>query len=187
MFCGSSAGRSPLYRQAAARLGTQLAERGLGLVYGGASVGLMGAVADAALAGGGEVLGVLPDRLFDREVAHPGLTELLLVGSMHERKARMAEMADGFLALPGGIGTLDELFEIWTWAQLGLHAKPIGLLDIGGYFQPLLAFLDHQVREGFLHPSHRALATVDADLPRLLDRLQGAFGRPAAAGLAPKP
>ena len=186
MFCGSSAGRSPHYREAAARLGTLLAERAIGLVYGGASVGLMGAVADAALAGGGEVIGVLPEGLFDREVAHPGLSELVLVGSMHERKARMAELADGFLALPGGIGTLDELFDIWSWAQLGLHAKPIGLLDLGGFFQPLLTFLDQQVREGFVHPSHVALATVDDDLPRLLDRLQGGFGRSAPAGLAPK-
>lgn len=174
VFCGSSFGRSPLYREAASQLGTLLAECGIGLVYGGANVGLMGVVADAALAGGGEVIGVLPRGLFDREVAHPGLTDLRLVGSMHERKALMAELADGFLALPGGIGTLDELFEIWTWAQLGIHAKPIGLLNLGGYFDPLLTFLDRQVAEGFLKASHRALPFVDDELPRLLDRLRNA-------------
>ncbi|HEX2643195.1 MAG TPA: TIGR00730 family Rossman fold protein, partial [Thermoanaerobaculia bacterium] len=140
--------------------------------------GLMGEVADAALAAGGEVIGVIPYALEAREVGHRGLTEMHVVDSMHERKARMADLSDGFLALPGGIGTLEELFEVWTWGQLGLHAKPCALLDVAGYYSPLLAFLDRTVDEGFLRPAHRAVLLVDADPEALLDRMAG-FTPPA--------
>ncbi|MBK1788892.1 TIGR00730 family Rossman fold protein [Prauserella cavernicola] len=170
VFCGSSAGTSPDYSEEAAKLGTLLAERGLGLVYGGASVGLMGAVADAALAAGGEVIGVIPKHLMRVEIAHHDLTELRVVEDMHERKATMAELSDGFLALPGGAGTLEELFEVWTWAQLGLHAKPVGLVDISGYFAKLGEFIDHMSAEGFLNRASRELITIDADPVALLDR-----------------
>ena len=170
VFCGSSAGNRPGYREAALALGRTLAERGAELVYGGSKVGLMGAVADAALAAGGRVIGIIPTSLRDKEIAHEGLTELYVVGSMHERKAMMADMSSGFIALPGGIGTLEELFEIWTWAQLGYHRKPVGLLDIEGYYRPLLAFLDSTVEEGFVRPEHRAMAIVETDPARLLDR-----------------
>ena len=154
VFCGSSSGSRPLYAEMARAVGQELAARGLGLVYGGSSVGLMGALADAALAAGGEVIGVLPRGLFLREVAHRGLTDLREVGSMHERKALMSELADGFLALPGGFGTCDELFEMLTWAQLGLHHKPVGLLDVEGFFTSLLAFVRHAAQEGFLPLAH---------------------------------
>jgi uncharacterized protein (TIGR00730 family) len=167
VFCGSSAGRDPAYGQLAEALGRALAERGIGVVYGGGRVGLMGVVADAAMAAGGEVVGVIPQALLDREIGHQGLTDLRVVGSMHERKSLMAELADGFVALPGGIGTLEELFEMWTWAQLGLHAKPCGVLDAGGFYGPLLAFLDHQVAAGFVRPAHRAML-VSADTPGAL-------------------
>ena len=169
VFCGSSPGASPAYAAAAAQLGTTLAKRGLGLVYGGASVGLMGVLADAALEAGGSVVGVIPAGLAHKEIAHEGLTALRIVGSMHERKAVMAELSDGFVALPGGMGTLEEFFEILTWAQLGLHAKPCGLLNVGGYFTPLLAFLDRAVEERFVKPVHRALIHVDDTPERLLD------------------
>src|SRR5687767_2433518 len=142
-----------------ARPGTR--RRGIGVVYGGASVGLMGTVADAALAAGGEVVGVIPQALVDREIAHPGLSELHVVQSMHERKARMADLSDGFVALPGGTGTLDELFEVYTWTQLGLHAKPLGLLDVRGYFAQLAGFLDHAVQERFVTPQHRGMLVVE--------------------------
>jgi uncharacterized protein (TIGR00730 family) len=171
VFCGSSAGGREVYAVAARRLGEALAGRGLGLVYGGGHVGLMGVVADAVLTGGGEVVGVIPQSLVDRELAHRGLTELRVVGTMHQRKALMADLADGFLALPGGFGTADELFEILTWAQLGLHAKPIGLLNTAGFFDPLLAWLDGTVREGFVRPQHRGLLQEAADPDTLLDRL----------------
>lgn len=171
VFCGGNPGVRPIYTAAATRLGTALARRGLALVYGGASVGLMGAVADATLAGGGEVFGVLPDFMIKREIAHPGLTRLELVGSMHERKLRMGELSDAFVALPGGFGTLDELFEVLTWAQLGLHQKPMALLDVDGYWTTLVAFLDHAAGEGLLRPEHRAMLLVDDDAERLVDRL----------------
>lgn len=171
MFCGSSPGSRPVYGETAARLGRLLAERGLGLVYGGGSVGLMGIAADAALAAGGEVVGVIPHALVLREVGHTGLTDLRVVGTMHERKALMAELSDGFLALPGGIGTLEEWFEAWTWGQLGLHGKPFGMLNVAGYFDPLLAMLDHMVGERFLRDTHRAMVLVDDDPERLLDRM----------------
>jgi len=153
-------------------MGRVLAERGLGLVYGGGSVGLMGAVADAALAAGGEVTGVIPQVLQTRELAHRSLSTLHVVGSMHERKALMADLSDGFVALPGGMGTLEELSEVLTWAQLGLHARPVGLLDVAGYYQPLIEFFDRAVGAGFLRPAHRQLLLV-ADQPKtLLDRIE---------------
>ncbi len=171
VFCGSSPGRQASYLAAARALGALLARRGLGLVYGGASIGLMGAVADAALAAGGEVIGVIPAALEAKEIAHESLTRLEVVGSMHERKARMSELADAFVALPGGIGTLEELSEILTWAQLGLHQKPCGLLDVGAYWRPLVAFFDHAVQERFLRPQHRALLIVEDEPVALLDAL----------------
>jgi uncharacterized protein (TIGR00730 family) len=158
-------------------MGRTLAGRGLELVYGGGSVGLMGRLADAALAAGGRVVGVIPGVLRDRELAHRGLTELLVVGSMHQRKARMAELSDAFVALPGGMGTLEELAEILTWAQLGLHQRPVGLLDVAGYYGPLIAFFDQARDAGFLRPEHRDLLTVGGDPGALLDRL--AAWRPA--------
>ncbi|MBV9691854.1 MAG: TIGR00730 family Rossman fold protein [Ktedonobacteraceae bacterium] len=154
VFAGSSVGKRSEYQQAAHALGEELVARGLGVVYGGASVGLMGVVANTVLAGGGEVIGVLPRGLFRREIAHWNLTELHEVGSMHERKALMADLADGFVVLPGGFGTFDELFEITTWSQLGLHAKPIGLLNVANYFEPLLALIAHAIREGFIPAFH---------------------------------
>lgn len=169
VFCGSSTGNDPVYAEQAAALGKLLAERGIGLVYGGASVGIMGTVADAALAAGGEVIGVIPQHLMRVEIAHDGLTGLHVTADMHERKAKMAELADGFLALPGGAGTLEELAEVWTWAQLGLHSKPIGLVDVAGYYRPLREFADHMVSEGFLRGEHRDLIFVDADPVVLLD------------------
>lgn len=171
VFCGSSPGRLPAYAEAAAGLGRLLAERGIGLVYGGATVGTMGVLADAALAAGGEAHGVIPTQLFEREVAHQGLTTLYEVADMHQRKAKMAELSDGFIALPGGAGTLEELFEVWTWSQLGLHSKPIGLLDVEGYFGRLTPFLDHLVAEEFLRPQSRAALHVDADPDALLDKM----------------
>ena len=171
VFCGSSLGRRPTFEAAASELGTRLAERRVGLVYGGGSVGLMGIVADAALAAGGEVVGVIPDALAGKEIAHPGLTRLHVVKSMHERKALMAEMSDGFVALPGGFGTLDELFEAITWGQLGIHRKPIGLLDVEGYFASLVSFVDRAVEDGFVRPAYRGLfvrsETVDGLLAAL--------------------
>jgi uncharacterized protein (TIGR00730 family) len=171
VFCGSSAGRRPAYAGAARTLGALLARRGLGLVYGGSSIGLMGEVADAALREGGEVFGVIPRALEAKEIGHHRLTRLEVVGSMHERKARMAELADGFVALPGGMGTLEELSEILTWGQLGLHRKPCGLLDVDGYWQPLVSFFDHAVEEGFLRRAHREYVLVAQEPAALLDAL----------------
>ena len=171
VYCGSSMGDRPGYAALARQVGELIAHRGLGLVYGGGRVGLMGVVADAALEAGGEVVGVIPQRLIDAEVAHTGLTRLDVVDSMHERKARMAELSDAFIALPGGFGTLDELFEILTWAQLGLHGKPSGLLDAEGYFAPLVAWADAAVDAGFVRPAHRRLLMVDTDPEALLARL----------------
>jgi uncharacterized protein (TIGR00730 family) len=170
VFCGSSAGRNSLYLDAARLTGRTLARRGIGVVYGGGGIGLMAAVADAALEAGGEVIGVIPRALQLRELAHDGLTALHVVGSMHERKAKMAELAEGFVALPGGMGTLEEFAEILTWAQLGLHARPCGLLDVGGYYRPLVAFFDHAEAEGFLRPEHRELVLVAEDPDALVDR-----------------
>jgi uncharacterized protein (TIGR00730 family) len=172
VFCGSNAGADPAYREAAQAVGRGLAQRGVRVVYGGATVGMMGALADAARGAGGEVVGVIPQAIFDREIGHTGLDDLRVVGSMHERKALMAELSDAFIALPGGIGTLEELFEVYTWAQLGIHAKPLGLLDVAGYFQPLVAFLDHAVQERFLRPEMRSLLAVSDGLDDLLAALE---------------
>ncbi len=169
VFCGSNPGRLPAYREAAAALGRTLAERGVGVVYGGASVGLMGVVADAALAAGGEVIGVIPRALMDRELGHAGLTELRVVGSMHARKAMMAELSDGFVALPGGAGTLEEIFEIWTWAQLGDHDKPCGLLNVAGFYDRLIGFLDHAASEGFMRVEHRRMLLAADTVAALLE------------------
>lgn len=173
VFGGSGAGGRPEYEKAAAELGGELVARGLGLVYGGAGVGLMKAVADAVLAAGGEAAGVIPRHLVDRELAHRGLDQLHVVDSMHERKARMSDLADGFVALPGGFGTLEESAEILTWSQLGLQVKPCGLLDVAGFYQPLMRFVDHAVEEGFVVPQHRGLVLVSESPAGLLNALQG--------------
>jgi uncharacterized protein (TIGR00730 family) len=172
VFCGASPGNDPRYLDAAVAVGTELARRGIELVYGGGRLGLMGAVADAALAAGGRVTGVIPSGLVDRELAHGGVTELRIVTTLHERKAVMAELSDAFLALPGGLGTLEELAEVLSWAQLGLHGKPVGALDVGGFFGPLVAHLDHAAREGFVSQRHRDLLLADDDLDRLLSRFE---------------
>jgi len=179
VYCGSSPGARPVYADAARRLGGLLGERGLRLVYGGGNIGLMGVLADAALAAGAQVTGVIPEALVAWERAHRGVPDMRVVGTMHERKALMAELADAFVALPGGVGTLDELFETLTWAQLGLHSKPVGLLDVDRYFDPLVALLDHAVVEGFVEAGQRQLLVVDEDAGGLLDAL--------AAFRAPKP
>ena len=171
VFCGSNAGARSEYAEAARALATVLAERKLGIVYGGGNVGLMGVLADAALARGGEVIGVIPQKLVDKEVAHRGVTKLLVVETMHERKALMNDLSDAFLALPGGFGTLDEFFEVLTWAQLGFHGKPCALLNVAGYYDGMLAMLDHAVTERFLRPAHRELVIADTDPLRLLQRL----------------
>jgi uncharacterized protein (TIGR00730 family) len=170
VFCGSNPGARPEYTAAAKLLGRTLAARGIGLVYGGSNVGLMAAIADEMLDELGDVIGVIPKTLVEREVANTALSDLRIVHSMHERKALMAELADGFIAMPGGIGTLEEFFEIWTWAQLGMHKKPCGLLNVAGYFDPLLAFLDRSVEEKFVRPVHRQMVIVEADPSGLLDR-----------------
>ena len=171
VFAGSSPGANPNYLRQAQKLGALLAKRKIGLVYGGASVGLMGALADAVLEGGGEVIGVIPKSLLAREVAHKPLSDLRIVNSMHERKATMAQLSEGFIAVPGGIGTLEEIFEIWTWGQLGEHEKPCALLNTDNYYSPLLVFIDQVVTEAFLRPAHREMLLVDADPERLLDRM----------------
>ena len=171
VFCGARPGTSPRYREAAVHLGDRLGARGLGLVYGGAQVGLMGALADAALRAGALVTGVLPEALSSVEVAHPGLTELLLTDGLHARKAQMVARADAFVALPGGFGTLDELFEALSWQQLGLHDRPVGLLEVDGYFAPLLAFLDTAVEAGFLPARDRAKVRTSSEADVLLDAL----------------
>jgi uncharacterized protein (TIGR00730 family) len=171
VFCGSNSGGRPDYADAAVALADAVVAAGAGLVYGGAAVGLMGVVADRALAAGADVIGVIPEHLVGREIAHGGLTDLLVVETMTERKALMADLADCFVALPGGFGTLDELFEVLTWSQLGLHAKPTGLLDVDGFWSQLDGFLDHAVAEGFLRPAHRRMLLRDDDPARLLARL----------------
>lgn len=171
VFLGSSPGRSPVYREIAERFGTLLAQRGIGLVYGGGTVGLMGAIADAACAAGGEVIGIIPEALRAREHDHQGISELHVVQTMHERKALMAKLSDGFVTLPGGIGTFEELFEAWTWAQLGYHQKPCGLLDVGGFYSRMSDFIDHVVAEGFLQPRHRAMLLIEQEPEAMLDRM----------------
>jgi uncharacterized protein (TIGR00730 family) len=171
VFCGSAEGARPVYAEAARDLGAELVRRGLGLVYGGGSVGLMGALADAVLAAGGEVVGVIPGPLATRELAHPGLSELRVVPTMHERKATMARLSDAFVALPGGLGTFEETLEVLTWAQLGIHAKPVGALDVQGYWDGLRRMLAHAVEEGFVRPEYAALLLWGRTPVELLDRL----------------
>ena len=171
VFCGSSPGSNPAFAVLARRLGALLGERGIGLVYGGGNVGLMAVIADAVLAANGEVIGVIPRALVDRELAHRGVTRLDVVDTMHERKQRMHDLSDGFIAMPGGYGTLDELFEALTWAQLGMHAKPCGLLDVDGYFAPLVQFLDGAVASRLLRAEHRSLLLSDGDPVRLLEAM----------------
>jgi uncharacterized protein (TIGR00730 family) len=171
VFCGSSLGNRVEYSEAAVAVGGLLARRGIGLVYGGGNVGLMGVVADAALAAGGEVIGVIPHSLAQREIEHTGVTDLRVVDSMHTRKAMMAELSDAFIAMPGGFGTFEEFFEAVTWTQLGVHRKPCGLLNISGFYAPLAAFIDQAVSEGFIKPIHRQAIVVDDNPERLLDSL----------------
>ena len=172
VFCGSSPGARPAYREATAELARLLVSEGIGVVYGGGGVGLMGALADAVLREGGEITGVIPRSLVTREIGHCDVVDMRIVGSMHERKAMMADLSDAFVALPGGIGTLEELFEVYTWSQLGLHEKPCALLNVEGYFDGVAAFLDHAVNERFLREETRELLLVDQDARRLLDRLR---------------
>lgn len=171
VFCGSKHGSHVAYTTAAQKTGRVLADRGIGLVYGAGDIGLMGELADAAIADGGDVFGVIPEFMVAHEVAHDGLTELHVVQSMHERKAMMSDLADAFVALPGGWGTLEELFEVTTWAQLNLHDKPVGILNVGGFYDGLIEFLDGVVRNGFIKVAHRELLLVDDDINRLLDRM----------------
>jgi uncharacterized protein (TIGR00730 family) len=178
VYAGSNPGSHPAYAGAARALATTMTERGIGLVYGGGKVGLMGVLADTMLGAGGEAIGVMPRALIEREIGHPGLTELKVVDSMHERKALMARLSDAFVAVPGGIGTLEELIEVYTWSQLGIHDKACGVLNVRGYYDHLAALLDHAVAEGFLRPQHRAVLSVASEPAELLDRL-AAFEPPA--------
>ena len=171
VFCGSNPGNDPVYAEGARAMGAEIARRGMVLVYGGGAVGLMGIVADAALAAGGEVIGIIPQSLKDKEIGHSGLTRLEVVDGMHARKARMAELSDAFIALPGGLGTLEELFEVWTWGQLGYHGKPLGLLEVNGFYSKLTGFLDHIVGEGFVRGAHRDMLQVSESPQTLLDAL----------------
>ncbi|OGW34144.1 MAG: Rossman fold protein, TIGR00730 family [Nitrospirae bacterium GWC2_56_14] len=180
VYCGSSIGREASYAEQARLLGTTLARRGYGLVYGGAQIGLMGIIADAVLEAGGKAVGVMPKALLEKEVGHSGLTEFHVVESMHDRKALMAELADGFVALPGGIGTFEELFEIWTWAQLGFHRKPCGLLNVAGYYDHLVAFLDHAAAEGFVKEAQREMLIVAESVDELLARFERYMPPPVA-------
>jgi uncharacterized protein (TIGR00730 family) len=173
VFCGSSPGARPAYAEAAAELGRLLVAEGIGVVYGGGGVGLMGVLADAVLAEDGEIIGVIPQALVEREIGHPGVADMRVVGSMHERKALMAELSDAFVALPGGLGTLEELFEVYTWAQLGLHSKPCGLLDVEDYYAGIAGFLAHAVEERFLGEQHRAMLMVEREPRALLERVRG--------------
>jgi uncharacterized protein (TIGR00730 family) len=180
VFCGSSTGRDPAFASASRALAVELAARGIDVVYGGGNVGLMGIVADAALAAGGRVIGVIPHALVTRELAHEGLTDLHVVDSMHERKALMAQLADGFIALPGGFGTLEEFCEAVTWTQLGVHAKVCGLLNVAGFYDGLLSFLEHAMQQEFLRPTHRDIVVSDPDPARLVERVI-AWQAPAVA------
>ena len=173
VYCGSSSGSHPGYVEQARAFGTEMAKRDIALVYGGGKVGLMGTVADAVLAGGGKVIGVIPRQLVDLEVAHPGLTDLRIVASMHDRKALMAELSEGFVALPGGLGTLEEFFEVWTWGQLGLHRKPYGLLNVNGFYDPLVQFIDQLVEQKFVKPEHRRMLIIESDAAMLPVRMSG--------------
>lgn len=184
VFCGSSTGTDPTFTRHMVALAHALTSRNLDLVYGGGNIGLMGILADAVLAQGGKVIGVIPHSIFQKEIAHNNLTELHVVKSMHDRKAMMAEMADAFIAAPGGIGTMEEMFEIWTWGQLGFHTKPFGFLNTDGFFTSLLAFLDHSTSQGFVMERHRQMAMVETDPDRLLDRLDG-FEHPGSVFSVP--
>lgn len=179
IYCGANEGNSPLYAESAELCGRILASRDLTLIYGGGNIGLMGRVADAALAANGKVIGVIPEALMNLELGHKGVTELIVVNSMHDRKQRMADLADGFIALPGGIGTLEELIEVFTWLQLNFHHKPVGLLNVGNYYAPLIALLKHMEDEGFLLPSQHEMLLVDDNIDQLLDRMKN-FERPQA-------
>ncbi|WP_226671371.1 TIGR00730 family Rossman fold protein [Metabacillus litoralis] len=170
VFCGSSTGASPLYAESAKRLGTQIAKEGLTLVYGGSKVGIMGVVANAALDAGGEVIGVIPKMLMEREIAHTEISELIVVNTMHERKAKMEELSDGFVVLPGGPGTMEEFFEVYTWAQLGEHKKPIGILNSNHYYDKLLTFFDHMIQEQFLKPEYHSMIIVEEDPKPLIEK-----------------
>ncbi len=185
VYCGASMGLQPAYREAATALGRLVAERGIELVYGGGHVGLMGMVADGALAAGGHVIGVIPRALMDRELGHIAIQDLRVVADMHERKMTMAGLSDAFVAMPGGWGTLEELTEMLTWLQLGLHAKPIGLLNVGGYYDPFLAFAERMIGECFVRPEHRALLAVEADPDALLRRLMQPVAPPLDKWLEP--
>lgn len=186
VFCGSHFGANPAYRTAAEEFGRLLAARGLGLVYGGGNVGLMGVIAEAAMAGGSEVIGVIPRSLVDREVAHHGLSELVVVDSMHERKHKLYEISDAVVAMPGGMGTLDELFESLTWNQLEIHFKPAGLLNVGGYWDPLVTMLDRMVEQGFVRAAHRQLLQVESTGEALLNALASARGADLPAWVKPQ-
>ena len=186
VFCGSSAGCDPRYAEQAAALARELVSRGMGVVFGGGSVGLMGVLADELLASGGAVTGVIPHGLAARELAHPRVADMRVVPTMHARKALMAELADGFVALPGGIGTLEELFEIITWSQLGIHRKPVGVLNVAGYYDPLVALLEHAVAGGFVPPRSRDLVIVDEEPSQLLDRMSAHEPPPGPAWITPE-
>ena len=177
VYCGSKPGSRPEYLESAKNLGHALLARNIGLVYGGASVGLMGKIAAAMIENGGETIGVIPQSLFDNEIVHPGLTELITVENMHQRKETMASLADGFIALPGGFGTLEEVFEAITWSQLKIHIKPIGLLNVCGYYDPLSAFIDHAVAQEFIKPKHQSLYTIHDDPDNLLDEMRETMKR----------
>jgi uncharacterized protein (TIGR00730 family) len=183
VFCGSNPGTNPVYIEAANQVGRVLAQHSLRLVYGGGRVGLMGAIADAAIEFGGEVIGVIPRVLLEKELGHDGVTELIVVGSMHERKALMAEYADAFIALPGGFGTFEEFCEVLTWTQLGLHAKPCGLLNVNQFYDPLLSLFDSALDDGFVRPEHRSLVLADSDIASLLDRLSSFSPAPKNTGM----
>ena len=172
VYCGSNPGKDPAYVAAGSELGRSLAARSIGLVYGGSRLGVMGAVADGVTAAGGEAVGIIPSDLLKKETPHTGLTELKIVDSMHERKALMAKLSDGFIALPGGLGTLEELFEVWTWAQLGFHRKPCALLNVQSYYDPLITFLNRAVTQGFLQDQHRSMLIVDNNPARLITQMQ---------------
>mgnify|MGYP000651644877 CR=1 FL=1 len=172
VYCGSNPGNRPDYIDAARRLAGVLVEKGIDLVYGGAGVGIMGAIASTVMEKGGHVTGIMPEGLVEKEIAHPSLSEMHVVGTMHERKALMADLADGFIAMPGGLGTSEELFEVWTWAQLGMHEKPCGLFNVCGYYNPLVSFLDHATAEGFISPTHRGMLIVESDPGKLLEQFK---------------
>jgi uncharacterized protein (TIGR00730 family) len=185
VFCAANPGNDPTYVEAATTFGALLAVSGRRIVYGGGRTGLMGALAQGALAAGGDIVGVMPRHLVEREVAHTSLTELRVVSSMHERKTMLSELADGFVAMPGGLGTMEELFEIWTWGQLGLHRKPYGLLNVRSFFDPMLTFLDHAVSEGFIGIANRQMLAVDANGERLLELMEAAEPAPVRTWITP--